>query len=314
MPLLTPDDTVKEPVDRDPSHVARDGSHSTSPVQEVAPAKGSAGKQSGPASLFGGETDRNPVPDLAAISTFAHEALISEEGGPLAVTDWHKAVFLHFAVDPAALQPVVPFELDLWEGQAYVSVVAFSQRHFRLYRGGRASSWLTWPVANFRFCNLRTYVRHGGEAGVYFLVEWITNAPSVILARGVYGLPYRFVRSRYDHNTAAGLFTGEVSAGGRRLVAKARITYDAATGPTAPGSLGEFCLERYVAFTAARGRPLRLLIWHPPWQQQRIEAEIVDDSLLQQSGDWYPHAQLALATYSPGMEGIWIGRPHRVTA
>lgn len=243
------------------------------------------------------------------LSASAREALLAEDRRPLAVTDWRHAVFLHYAVDPAVLQPRVPFDLDLWQGDAYVSVVAFSQLHFRPYRGGGALAWLTWPVANYRFCNVRTYVRYRDEPGVFFLVEWISNPPSVLLARGIYGLPYRYVRSTYEHDTRTGLFTGEVVSGGSRLVLRASIAYDAPLTLPPPGGLDAFCLERYLGMTSGRGRPLRFRIWHPSWRQQSITAETGDDRLLSATGDWYAHARLAAANYSAGIDGVWIGRP-----
>jgi uncharacterized protein YqjF (DUF2071 family) len=251
--------------------------------------------------------------DPSAISNAARDVLAREEGGPLAVTDWRDAVFLHFAVDPAALQPQVPFALDTWEGSAYVSVVAFLQRNFRLAAGGPLGALATLPVATYRFCNLRTYVRAGDTPGVFFIVEWIANLPSVVLARTVYGLPYRFVRSRYDHDRGRGLFTGTVLSSGLELAVHARVDYTATGAPGEPGGIDAFCLERYVAFTSARRRPLTFRIWHPAWTQHRVEAEILSDALLRSTGPWYEHACLAAANYSPGIDGVWIGRPHRAS-
>ena len=34
-------------------------------------------------------------------------------------------VLIHYAFDPAELQPYVPFPLDLRDGKAYVSLVSF---------------------------------------------------------------------------------------------------------------------------------------------------------------------------------------------
>jgi uncharacterized protein YqjF (DUF2071 family) len=251
--------------------------------------------------------------DPEAISLAARDAVEREEGGPLALTDWRDAVFLHFAVDPAALQPLVPFPLDIWEGDAYVSVVAFLQRNFRLAAGGALGALATLPVATYRFCNLRTYVRAVDAPGVFFIVEWIANLPSVVLARTVYGLPYRFVRSRYDHDRGRNLFTGTVLAGGEQLIVQAQVDFTAAVAPAEPGSLDAFCLERYTAFTTARRRPLWFRIWHPAWRQHRAEAEVLSDSLVRAAGDWYPRARLIAANYSPGIDGVWIGRPHRLS-
>ena len=39
----------------------------------------------------------------------------------LFVADWVDAIFVHFAIDPRKLQPIVPLELDCLNGEAYVT-------------------------------------------------------------------------------------------------------------------------------------------------------------------------------------------------
>ncbi|TDJ54766.1 MAG: DUF2071 domain-containing protein, partial [Planctomycetota bacterium] len=50
---------------------------------------------------------------------------------PFFIADWSRALFVHYAVDPAVLQPLVPLPLDLRDGHAYVSLVAFTMRGLR---------------------------------------------------------------------------------------------------------------------------------------------------------------------------------------
>ncbi len=45
--------------------------------------------------------------------------------------NWTNVLFTHFAVDPAALQPSIPYELDTRNGLAYFSLVAFTQGRLR---------------------------------------------------------------------------------------------------------------------------------------------------------------------------------------
>src|SRR5690348_9171346 len=85
----------------------------------------------------------------------------TENINPLFVADWTDAVFVHFAIDPRVLQPHVPFELDLYGGKAYVSLVAFTQERLRPRVGGRLAAALSAPLATHHFLNVRTYVRVG---------------------------------------------------------------------------------------------------------------------------------------------------------
>ena len=72
-------------------------------------------------------------------------------------------------------------------------------------------------------------------------------------------------------------------------------------------------MERYTAFTDWMGFKRRFRVWHPPWPQVPVEAEIIDDSLLALTGDWAQHARFIGANYSPGMTSVWMGRPHFLT-
>jgi uncharacterized protein YqjF (DUF2071 family) len=72
---------------------------------------------------------------------------------------------IHYEVDPIALGQIVPFEVDVFEGRAFVSLVAFTMRGMRPRRGGWLGKWLMKPIATLEFLNVRTYVRHNGEAG-----------------------------------------------------------------------------------------------------------------------------------------------------
>src|SRR5947208_3021713 len=84
---------------------------------------------------------------------------------PIFRSDWLRSLFIHYEVEPAALQPQVPFELDLFGGRAYVSLVAFTMARLRPAIGGRMTAWAVSPIATHPFLNVRTYVRHAGEPG-----------------------------------------------------------------------------------------------------------------------------------------------------
>ena len=70
-------------------------------------------------------------------SASARRRLLSVRGEPLLLSDWDRALFMHFEVDASALQAELPFTLDLREGKAYVSLVAFTMRRMRPRLGGK---------------------------------------------------------------------------------------------------------------------------------------------------------------------------------
>lgn len=237
--------------------------------------------------------------------------LLARDGGARFVADWAPATFIHYAVDPATLQPHVPFPLDINDGRAFVSLVAFEQRRLRPTFGGRLTKWLSAPVANHAFLNVRTYVRVNGERGIYFLAEWIPNRLARVLGPALYGLPYRLghVNFAADDNSAA--IDVHARASGRLTVnveARRRVN------DAAQDDLNAFLVERYVAFTRKGSTARRFRIAHEPWPIRCLAVDdvaIIDDAPLR-AFDWFESATLIGAAISLGVRDVAITRPVRL--
>ncbi|MDB6023294.1 MAG: hypothetical protein JWQ04_3151 [Pedosphaera sp.] len=245
-------------------------------------------------------------------STAAKHRMLSKRGEPMFYADWLRAVFIHYEVDAERLQRAVPFDLDLDQGRAYLSLVAFTMRNMRPRIGGKFSALLFRPIATHDFLNVRTYVRHRGEPGIYFLAEWLSNPLSVRLGPATFGLPYRFARTEYQHEHEIGSLRGSVTAANDAVKLEYRAAIDSQTtfGPCAANSREEFLLERYTAFTARKLWRGFFRIWHPPWPQTGIEVKVSDTSLLTEAWPWFKDAAYIGANYSPGINEVWMGRPH----
>lgn len=223
--------------------------------------------------------------------------------------DWSGLTFLHFEVKASLLGGVVPFRLDLREGRAFVTLVAFTMRRFRPARGGRLTSWFTAPLATQRFLNLRTYVRGPLGPGIFFMREWLDHPLAVPLGPPTFGLPYWRGRISYRQDQTS--FSGEVTANGRMGVF--RGSANGTPRIAAAGSLDEFLQERYLAYTAAGRRPLAFRVWHEPWLCRDLTLhESTLDSLLRDPDEpWTKSLRFTGATCSDGVSDVWMGRPHR---
>lgn len=244
-----------------------------------------------------------------ALSEAARQRMLSYRSEPLFLARWDRAVFIHYEAEPNSLQRCVPFALDLRNGRAFVSIVAFTLLRMRPRIGGRVGGWFLKPIGTHGFLNVRTYVHHNGETGIYFLAEWLSNALAVHLGPLTFGLPYRFGHLHYDHSNNKEALHGCVAA------KQGRLAYhgEAPTGePCACGaeSLNEFLLERYTAFTEHKRRRRFFRVWHPPWLQLPVDLTVSADDLMAAAGDWWLDARKVGATYSPGVN-VWMGRPHR---
>ena len=106
---------------------------------------------------------------------------------------WEDLVLLHWPVPRDSLQATLPddLEIDLFEGEAWASVVGFKLTNLRI----QPFSWIPWN--DFWEVNLRTYVRdRDGRKGVWFHSLDSSDPLAVLGARTLYGLSYHWARIR----------------------------------------------------------------------------------------------------------------------
>lgn len=224
---------------------------------------------------------------------------------------WMSVLFIHYEAEPDRLQAEVPFRLDVRDGGAYVSVVAFTQEQLRFAFGGRMTDWVGQWFANHEFLNVRTYVRHRGEPGIFFLAEWVPRRVVAWIAPPMFGLPYRLGEIKYEH--AESMMSGWVTGKGSRFRCRAARDDAKHPRPCERRTRDEFLLERYVAFTEWHGWLRVFRVEHAPWPQTRVDVTVEDESLLHARFNWWPTARLAGANFSPGVNAVTIDRPRRVT-
>src|SRR4051812_22919692 len=251
-------------------------------------------------------------PDL---SVAARRRILSLPLEPLFVADWDRALMIHYEVEPADLQRVVPFALDHWNGRAFVSLVAFTLRRMRPRFGGALAELLLKPIATHEFLNVRTYVRHGDETGIFFLAEWLSNPLSVALGPGLFGLPYRLGQLCYHHDWARGQVEGTVRDARRNESFEYHAMLESPSfQPCKAGSMDEWLMERYTAFTCVSSSldwrsttsPRRRFfrVWHSPWPQTQVEVHVQDRTLLNTNWNFFPNATLVGANFSPGVKNV----------
>jgi uncharacterized protein YqjF (DUF2071 family) len=209
---------------------------------------------------------------------------------------WRDLVFLHWELQPEAVRPAVPppFELDLREGRAWVSIVAFEVRDLRPVK------WRPWiALPRFLETNLRTYVRWNDEPAICFLTLDAASRLAVVGARLAYGLPYRHASMLFARQGEA-LEYGHVRAvDGASFHVRCRVGVP--IGVAAPGSLEHFLVERYRFYVMRRGRVLSTEVRHPPYPLHAATVDDVTESLFVPSG-LPPAAGKPLAHYSPGVD------------
>jgi len=253
------------------------------------------------------DVERNVGRELNAA---ARERMLSLTGEPLFVADWVELFFLHFEVPVAVLQREVPFPLDLFEGRAFVSLVSFQLERLRLFEAPTLTEGVFGPFTRSHFLNVRAYVTHDGEPGIYFMQEFLSNRLSIPFGRPVYGLPYHHAEAKREIDREDGRMDLDLNAPEQRHL-NLRATFDAAERPEPceAGSLTEFLLERYTAYTCHRGSKRRFRIWHPPWQQRAVAFQVRDEGLLGRNGGWFAEAEVMGGNFAELGKDVWMGRP-----
>jgi uncharacterized protein YqjF (DUF2071 family) len=188
--------------------------------------------------------------------------------------------------------------------------VAFSQERLRFAFGGPVTNWVGRRFANHEFLNVRTYVRHGNETGIFFLAEWVPKRVATWLGPPLFGLPYRLGGIAYEKGER--VLRGCVMDRNTRFIFRCESAGAKDLAPCEQGSIDEFLLERYVAFTEWRGLRRMFRVEHEPWPQMPVEVTVEDDSLLRERFDWWTEARLAGANFSSGVRAVTIGWPGRV--
>lgn len=174
--------------------------------------------------------------------------------------EWNDAVFLHWKVPVEVLQQLVPreLELDLHQGEAWVSVVAFTMEKIRPY--GLPSLSL---ISDFHEVNVRTYVKKGHRMGVYFLSLEAEKLLSAVLSKALSKMPYEKSEMIRDWNPKSFFYSSFNKKKQFSLEINYRRDPSRAIETT---ELDKWLVERYCAFVYHENELFVYDIHHPAWE------------------------------------------------
>lgn len=211
---------------------------------------------------------------------------------------WERLLFLHWPVDAEALRRVVPGSLDIdtYQGVAYVGLVPLVMRAIRPARVPEALG------LNFLETNLRTYVHiQGRDPAVYFFSLDASSRIAVEIARKQSGLPYYHARMRLVQQGAETVTAlRRHGPDGPTFVARYRIGEP--LGPSRPGTLEHFLLERYLLHVERGGTLWTMQVHHQPYPAQRADVLELREGLCAAAGLPPVPGLPPLAHYAPGVD------------
>lgn len=245
------------------------------------------------------ESSRLTPPDSAGVAPFTSPAkhapsdlLAQSQHRPFALPDarpwimaqtWQRLLFAHYPVPAEMLRPLIPAALDIdtYDGNAWVGVVPFLMTGVRLRGLPPVPGTATFPELN-----VRTYVRYGDRAGVWFFSLEAANPLAVWAARRFFNLPYYHAEmSMFCEGDRTTYHSRRTHEGTPDAI------YDATYAPTAPvqdypaDSLTRWFTERYALYAQTPDERIVIgHITHPPWPLQPAELTLRADTLAEAAG------------------------------
>ena len=198
--------------------------------------------------------------------------------------DWLTLTFLHWAVDPARVAPLLPRGVrpDVHDGRTYVGLVPFRMRDIGV-RQGPAMPY----VGTFCETNVRVYsVDAVGRRGVVFLSLDASRLAPVLVARWGSGLPYVWSRMSLTRDGDRLAYRCRRIWPGGSAVGPARSRVDVRVGgPVEAGPLEHSLTARWgLHLTDRLGRARYWPNAHGRWPLRAAELLELDDGLLAAAG------------------------------
>ncbi|MET0928000.1 MAG: DUF2071 domain-containing protein [Aeromicrobium sp.] len=195
--------------------------------------------------------------------------------------DWNRITFVHWAVDPELVAPLLPAltRPDVLDGVTYVGLIPFDMQHAGFGRGPAVPFLGSFAETNVRLYSVDAQGRHG----VVFRSLEASRLAVALGARLAFGTPYTWARMRIRHD-------------GDRLEYETRRRWPRPRGaggtmhvrvgePIArPTDVEEFVTARFGLHTRWLGRTLWIPNHHEPWLLRRATLEHLDDDLVAAAG------------------------------
>lgn len=205
--------------------------------------------------------------------------------------EWNNALFLHWKIPVEVLQKLIPkkLKLDTINGEAYVSLVAFTMQKIRPKNLPAVKF-----ISDFDEINLRTYIDIDSKKGVYFLNIEAAKTLSVFIAKALSGLPYEkssIQRSNRQYKSMNQLKKFHLD-----------VNFDIKNMLTSKTELDLWLTERYCLYLDKNEKLYRYDIHHKEWNIKTVKINQLEVNY--SIGELTLNGNPDLVHYSDGVEVI----------
>jgi len=185
--------------------------------------------------------------------------------------NWENIIMANYLVPKSLLLPYLPkgIELDLFENNAYISLVGFMFKNTKLFN-------IPIPYfGTFEEINLRFYVKRKNNEvfnrGVVFINETVPYKIVAYLANKLYNESYSTVRTKHEWSFTNELkkieYQWQVNKDWNRIYVEANTT----SNTFVAGSLEEFIYEHYYGYAKVdKQETEEYKIHHPSWKVNTV--------------------------------------------
>lgn len=198
-------------------------------------------------------------------------------GREIASQRWSELTFLHWRVPSSVVAPLLAPDLrpDEFDGSTWVGLIPF-RLHDATLLGSPPAPW----VGDFVEVNVRLYAVDGaGRRGVVFCSLEASRLVSVLAARAVFGLPYRWAATSMHRDGDRISYASRRHGGGPASRVEVEVGDAVETDP-----LALFLTARWGMFTRRFGHTRFWPNDHEPWQLRSARLLRCDDELVAAAG------------------------------
>ena len=212
-------------------------------------------------------------------------ALSLQDKGWISSQRWTDVVFIHYKVDAKKLQELTPFPLDLYQGEAIVSIVPFVMGRIRF------PFLCSIPgLSQLLELNLRTYVRVNGRPAVYFFTLDSNHFPGVLVARWFFALPYRWIKLTFNKTSGYEFKSPQFEIKANIGKRKDSTAFDL------------WSTERYALFTKRGKKSYVGVVEHAPWELCELNIQSLKDNFSSLLGEELKMKELVAASYAEKLD------------
>jgi uncharacterized protein YqjF (DUF2071 family) len=232
-------------------------------------------------------------------------------GRVISTQSWRELTFVHWALDPARVAPLLPpgTRPDVFEGRTYVGLVPFRMVDVTLGRGPAVPHF-----GSFLETNVRLYsVDHLGRRGVVFLSLDVDRPAVVPVIRATIGAPYRWARMELARSVSGGVDVFRYDAQVRTGAQPSSHVVVRVGGPRASTPLDDFLTARWAAHVRRPWGTTYVRNRHDPWPLRSAQVvELHDELVADASFPGLTQGRPDHVAYSDGVHAEF-SRPRRVT-